>query len=171
MSGRPPPAIDRRGETAPEAACYSRCTLAGGTGRPVPVNPRTIFDAVLDALIEPVIVTDADGVITFANATAAQCFGADKDVGLHVSRHLARMRVSTPNGQPLPPPLHPMSRAIAQQQSIIGAELTITSDQAESTYVVNTVPVWSGDQMMGTVSVFHDVTTAARLEHDVASTS
>ncbi len=134
----------------------------------MPANPRTIFDAVLDALIEPVIVTDADGVITFANATAAQCFGADKDVGLHVSRHLARMRVSTPNGQPLPPPLHPMSRAIAQQQSIIGAELTITSDQTESTYVVNTVPVWSGDRMMGTVSVFHDVTTAARLEHDVA---
>jgi PAS domain S-box-containing protein len=134
----------------------------------VSVNPRTIFDAVLDALIEPVIVTDADGVVTFANATAAQCFETDKDRGRPFAQHLARLRIRTPDGQPLPPALHPIARAHAQRQAVIGAELTIACGEAESTYVVNTVPVWTGDTMMGTVSVFHDVTTAAHLERDVA---
>ena len=132
------------------------------------VNPRTIFDAVLDALIEPVVVTDAAGVVTFANATAAQCFEADKDLGRPFAQHLARLRIRTPDGQPLPSALHPIARAHAQRQAVIGAELTIACGEVESTYVVNTIPVWTGDTMMGTVSVFHDVTTAAHLERDVA---
>jgi signal transduction histidine kinase/ActR/RegA family two-component response regulator len=134
----------------------------------VAANPRTIFDAVLDALIEPVIVTDAEGVLTFANAPAAQSFGADRDVGRPAAEHLARFHMRTADGHPLPPSLHPMARARAMRQAVIGAELTIGGEQGETTYIVNSVPLWAGETMMGTVSVFHDITTAARLEREVA---
>jgi signal transduction histidine kinase/ActR/RegA family two-component response regulator len=133
-----------------------------------PVDPRTIFDAVLDALVEPVVVTDGAGVITYANSIAVRCFAVDKHIGRPVAEHLLSLRIRTTDGQPLPPGLHPISRALAHRQAVIGAELTIASDEGESTYVVNTVPLHADTAMVGTVSVFHDVTTAARLEHEVA---
>ncbi|HUF91047.1 MAG TPA: ATP-binding protein [Candidatus Limnocylindria bacterium] len=133
-----------------------------------PVDPRTIFDAVLDALVEPVLVTDDAGVITYANPIALRCFGVDKHIGRPIAEHLARLRIRTTDGQPLPPALHPIPRALAQGQAVIGAELSIASDDGESTYVVNTVPLRAAGRLAGTVSVFHDVTTAARLEREVA---
>ena len=133
-----------------------------------PVDPRTIFDAVLDALVEPVVVTDGAGVITYANSIAVRCFAVDKHIGRPVGEHLARLRIRTTDGHPLPAALHPILRALAHRQAVIGAELTIGSDDGESTYVVNTVPLLADGEMAGTVSVFHDVTTAARLEREVA---
>jgi PAS domain S-box-containing protein len=133
-----------------------------------PVDPRTIFDAVLDALVEPVVVTDGAGTITYANPIAVRCFGVDKHIGSPIAEHLARLRMRTADGQLMPATLHPIPRAIAQRQAVIGAELTIASEDGESTYVVNTVPLFAQGVMAGTVSVFHDVTTAARLERDVA---
>jgi len=44
-------------------------------------DPGHILDAVLNALIDPVMVTDAEGLVTFVNAAARDRFGADKDVG------------------------------------------------------------------------------------------
>ena len=34
------------------------------------VDPSTVLGAALDALVEPVLITDAQGGLTFANATA-----------------------------------------------------------------------------------------------------
>jgi len=113
-------------------------------------------------------VTDGAGVITYANSIAVRCFAVDKHIGRPVGEHLLRLRIRTTDGHPLPAALHPISRALAQRQAVIGAELTIASDDGESTYVVNTVPLLADGAMVGTVSVFHDVTTAARLEHEVA---
>ena len=117
--------------------------------------------------MEPVIVTDGAGVISYANSIAVRCFAVDKHIGRPVGEHLMCLRIHTTDGQPLPPALHPISRALAHRQAVIGAELTIASDDGESTYVVNTVPLLADAAMVGTVSVFHDVTTAVRLEHEV----
>jgi PAS domain S-box-containing protein len=133
-----------------------------------PVDPRTIFDAVLDALVEPVVVTDGAGTITYANPIAVRCFGVDKHIGSPITEHLARLRMRSADGQPVPPALHPITRALAQRQAVIGAELTLATEDGESTYVVNTVPLIAEGVMAGTVSVFHDVTNATRLEHEVA---
>jgi PAS domain S-box-containing protein len=133
-----------------------------------PVDPRTIFDAVLDALVEPVVVTDGAGVITYANPIAVRCFGVNKHIGRPIAEHLARLGIRTTDGQPLPDALHPIPRALAQRQAVIGAELIIASDDGESTYVVNTVPLFAEGGLAGTVSVFHDVTSATRLEREVA---
>jgi PAS domain-containing protein len=130
------------------------------------VDPIAISGAVLDALVEPVLMTDVDGRLTFANATAAHVFGADAHVGRPVGDLIARFPARTPDGAVLPPALHPIARAVVQRQAVIGAELTFDLEGGPVTYLVNAVPL--RDAVGGTVAVFHDVTEARRLERDAA---
>src|SRR5262249_13567219 len=125
--------------------------------------------AVLDALVEPVLVTDAEGRLTFANATAARILDAARHVGRPVSELLARHPARTPDGATLPPLLHPIARALAHAQTVMGAELTLDLDGRAAIFLVNTVPLRDAEgQLTGTVSVFHDVTGARRLEREAA---
>jgi len=133
------------------------------------VDPTTILGAVLDALVEPVLVTDADGRLMFANATAARTLGAARDVGRLVGELLDRHPARTPDGGQLASALHPIRRALAQQQAVIGAELTLELEGRSAIFLVNTVPLRDADaRFTGTVSVFHDVTGARQLEREAA---
>ena len=133
------------------------------------VDPTTILGAVLDALVEPVLVTDADGRLMFANATAACTLGAARDVGRPVGELLDRHPARTPDGGHLASALHPIRRALAQQQAVIGAELTLELEGRSAIFLVNTVPLRDADaRFTGTVSVFHDVTGARQLEREAA---
>ena len=78
------------------------------------VDPTTVLGAALDALVEPVLITDAQGGLTFANATAARVLGAARDVGRPVSDLLDRLPARTPDGGALAPALHPIRRAPAR---------------------------------------------------------
>jgi signal transduction histidine kinase/CheY-like chemotaxis protein len=133
------------------------------------VDPTTVLAAVLDALVEPVLVTDAEGRLTFANGTAARLLGAARDVGRAVNELLERHPARTADGSPLVPALHPILRALAQGQAVIGAELTIQLEDRPATFLVNTVPLRDAEgRLTGTVSVFHDVTGARQLEREAA---
>jgi len=133
------------------------------------VDPTTLLGAVLDALVEPVLVSDADGRLTFANATAVRTLDAARDVGRPVSELLARHPARTPDGAALEPSLHPIARALAQAQTVIGAELTLDLDGRAAIFLVNVVPLRDAQGgLTGTVSVFHDVTGARRLEREAA---
>jgi signal transduction histidine kinase len=133
------------------------------------VDPTTVLGAALDALVEPVLITDAQGGLTFANATAARVLGAAHDVGHPVSDLLDRLPARTPDGGALAPALHPIRRALAQAQAVIGAELTIDLEGGPATFLVNTVPLRDAEgRLTGSVSVFHDVTGARQLEREAA---
>jgi signal transduction histidine kinase/CheY-like chemotaxis protein len=133
------------------------------------VDPTTVLGAALDALVEPVLITDAQGGLTFANATAARVLGAADDVGHPVSDLLDRLPARTPDGGALAPALHPIRRALAQAQAVIGAELTIDLEGGPATFLVNTVPLRDAEgRLTGSVSVFHDVTGARQLEREAA---
>jgi signal transduction histidine kinase len=133
------------------------------------VDSRTILGAVLDALVEPVLVTDATGRLTFANATAARALDASQDLGRPVSELLERHPARTPDGEPLAPALHPIVRALAHGQAVIGAELTLELEGRPAIFLVNTVPLRDErGGFTGTVSVFHDVTGARQLEREAA---
>jgi signal transduction histidine kinase len=133
------------------------------------VDPTSIRGAVLDALVEPVLVTDADGRLTFVNATAARILDAARDVGRPVSELLARLPARTPDGAALAPALHPISRALAQRQTVIGAELTLELEGRPAIFLVNAVPLRDAEgRLTGIVSVFHDVSGARQLERDAA---
>jgi signal transduction histidine kinase/CheY-like chemotaxis protein len=133
------------------------------------VDPTTVLGAALDALVEPVLITDAQGGLTFANATATRVLGAADDVGHPVSDLLDRLPARTPDGGALAPALHPIRRALAQAQAVIGAELTIDLEGGPATFLVNTVPLRDAEgRLTGSVSVFHDVTGARQLEREAA---
>ncbi len=131
------------------------------------VDPTTVLGAALDALVEPVLVTDAQGRLTFANATAARVLGAARDVGHPVSDLLERLPARTPDGGRLTPALHPIRRALAQGEALIGAELTLELEGRPAIFLVNTVPLRDAEgRLTGSVSVFHDVTGARQLERE-----
>ena len=131
------------------------------------VDPTTVLGPALDALVEPVLVTDAQGRLTFANATAARVLGAARDVGHPVSDLLERLPARTPDGGRLAPALHPIRRALAQGQVVIGAELTLELEGRPAIFLVNTVPLRDAEgRLTGSVSVFHDVTGARQLERE-----
>src|SRR5690349_19168394 len=133
------------------------------------LDPTAVLGVVLDALVEPVLVTDAAGRLTFANATALRVFAAHGDVGGPVSALLDRLAARTPDGAALAPELHPIRRALAQGQTVIGAELTLDLEGAPATFLVNAVPLRDAvGTLTGSVSVFHDVSGARRLEREAA---
>jgi len=133
-----------------------------------PLDPDGILGAVLDALVEPVIVVGPDGVIQRTNAAARQALGAERDVGRSIEDHLMRVGARTPDGARLPAALHPITRALAQRQAVIGAELLLDVDGRALTCLVNAVPLTSGASSGGVLAVFHDITEAVRLEREVA---
>jgi PAS domain S-box-containing protein len=130
-----------------------------------PLDPPGILGAVLDALVEPVLLVGADGLVQRVNVAAVQILGADRDVGRPIGEHLSRITARTPDGTPLPPALHPIARARAQGQAVIGAELSLEIEGRIVTCVVNAVPLPSGE---GVLAVFQDITEPARLEREVA---
>ena len=142
--------------------------MSGDSRRPF--DPQGIFGAVLDALVEPVLMVDGNGVVERVNAAAVHLLAADRDVGRPIAEHLARVRVRTPDGAQLPSALHPIARARAQRQAVIGAELSLEIDGRGLTCLVNAVILPAADDIRGdrVLAVFHDITEAARLEREVA---
>ena len=133
-----------------------------------PLDPQSTIGAVLDALVEPVLLVDAAGVVERVNVAAIHVLGADRDVGHPIGEHLARVGARTPDGMPLPPALHPITRALVQRQAVIGAELHLEIDGRSLTCLVNAVPLPSAQGDDHVLAVVHDVTEAARLEREVA---
>jgi PAS domain-containing protein len=79
------------------------------------------------------------------------------------------VRACTADGARLPPALHPIARARAQRQAVIGAELQLEIDGRSLTCLVNAVPLPSGGGEADRVlAVVHDITEPARLEREVA---
>ncbi len=136
-----------------------------------PLDSHGIIGAVLDALVEPVLLVNASGVVERVNVAAIHVLGADRDLGRPIGEHLARVRARTPDGTPLPPALHPIARALAQRQAVIGAELHLEIDGRSLTCLVNAVPLPSDEGDDRVLAVVHDITEAARLEHEVARQS
>lgn len=126
------------------------------------VEPTSIFPAALDALLEPVLVTDAGGRLAFANAAAARVFGAAAHAGRPLGALLAQCP-APPSGDGV---VAAIARAVEHQQALIGAELTLTRPEGPVIYQVNARPVGNGAG--GSVIVFHDVTHARRLEREAA---
>src|SRR5690242_107813 len=128
-----------------------------------PLDPEGVFGAILDALVEPVLVVGPDGVIDLANTAAVQVLGADRDVGRPLAEHFARVGVRTGDGQPLPPPLHPISRALAQRLAVIGAELLLEVDRRTLTCLINAIPLSAPSRPGlepaggGVLAVFYDI--------------
>jgi signal transduction histidine kinase len=126
-------------------------------------------DAFLDGLPQPVEVTDATGVLVFANAAAAARFGADKHVGLSLEQRAARLRVLTLDGLPIPVADHPVARVLGTRQPVLAARVTVeTEDGTRRAYVMNTSALFDGPRLAGTVSLLHEQSPRTVLERELA---
>ena len=130
--------------------------------------PNLILDLVLDALAEPMFLTDVDGVITVANTVARKRLGLEKYIGRPLAERVGELRLSRPDGSVLPAEDSPIRRVIATGQSVLGFKFSFEGGSgARYFYEVNTVPLREGGRVVGTASVLHDVTARTRLEQDL----
>jgi PAS domain S-box-containing protein len=80
--------------------------------------------AILGQLMEGVIVTDADGRITFVNAAASRVHGVTHlDVLPH--GYTAAYRLLTEDGDPYPPEELPLARAVLRGETVVDARWQI----------------------------------------------
>src|SRR5439155_1359580 len=175
----------RRARTPGMDRVDAHAILPGAKPRMMSVDPTTVLGAALDALVEPVLVTDAQGRLTFANATAARVLGAARDIGHPVSDLLERLPARTPDGGRLTPALHPIRRALAQGEALIAAErlpsyralrgetvsamtvLIAVADGTTRRTEVSAHPLRRDGAIYATVVTWHDVTEQTRALADL----
>lgn len=112
-------------------------------------------EGVLDALREPVVLTDPTGVVTFANAAAVAQLGADKYVGVSLAEQVARGEARAPGGAPLTWQQHPVHRALATGTAVIGSALALhVPGQSPRASLLDVTPLKERGSVTGAVCVF-----------------
>jgi PAS domain S-box-containing protein len=130
--------------------------------------PRTTLDAVLAALAEPVLITDADGTITYTNAAGVARFGWDKLIGVPLSERVAEWSVRAADRRPLAFTEDPITRALGTRRHVLDVRVTVeTAPGRWEWFSANTVPLLEGDRLLGVVCVLHDITATMQLETDL----
>ena len=126
------------------------------------------LELVLDALAEPIFLTDRDGVITLANAVARKRLGLEKYIGRTLDERVAELRLLKRDGAVLRPDESPIRRVLRDGKPVLGFTYSFdTSSGTHYVYEINTVPVHDGDRLVGTASVLHDITGPAHLEREL----
>lgn len=121
-------------------------------------SPFHRLEGVLDAVHDPVLVTDASGVVTFANTAARDRLGAEKYVGASVADHVARGDVRAPDGATLTWDAHPIRRVLATGEAVSAVELvTSAPGRVPATWRVDAVPFRDGATIMGAAAIFREI--------------
>ncbi|MBM4439093.1 MAG: response regulator [Candidatus Rokubacteria bacterium] len=129
---------------------------------------KSTLDAVLAALSEPVMITDAEGAVTYANPAAVRRFGWDKLVGAPAARRLAEWGVRDPAGAPLDAEDDPIAGALATGRHVLDTRVTVELAPGHPEWFsANTVPLFEGDRLLGAVCVLHDITATIDLEGEL----
>ena len=128
-----------------------------------------MLDPALAALAEPVMITDAQGAITYANPAGVRRFRWDKLIGVPLAERVARWRIFTRDRTPVAADEDPVARVLATRRHVLDYRFTIEIAPGHwGWFTINTVPLIEGGELVGTASVLHDITDAVRLEGDLA---
>ena len=124
---------------------------------------------VLNALIEPVVLTDSAGVVTFANEAAVARLDAGKYIGVALAEQLANGHVLAADGAPLAWERHPAARTLATGQATAGVTVSIRgADDTRAAWIVNATPMREGGRLSGAVLVFDEVSVATEFGSEPA---
>ena len=130
---------------------------------------RSTLDVALAALAEPVMVTDADGVITYANPAGVRRFAWDKLIGAPLAERVGRWPIWKPDRTRISAGEDPVAVALTTRAHVLDFRFTVeTAPGRWEWFTANVVPLVEGTAIVGTVAVLHDVTEAVRLEVDLA---
>ena len=136
--------------------------LVSGAARrprlPAPISPPAdpYPDLPLDTVADAVIICDASGTLTYANAAARSAFGPD-------CGDLARL--CYPSGQPVPPGQWPLKRVLQTGQILEATGYLLPVHNENPRILDVTVQPWNG----GAVAVFRDVTDTQRKQARAAT--
>ncbi|EPX55274.1 hypothetical protein D187_009483 [Cystobacter fuscus DSM 2262] len=124
------------------------------------------LQAILEGMVDAVIVTDAVGVITLANRAALKLFGQAMLEGTRLDSVYPHHRPRGLDGQDLPFEELPMVRSLRGEQ-VSDTDLIITGPQAPRQLVLrlNSAPIRDeSGRVIAAVSVARDITQAIELE-------
>jgi PAS domain S-box-containing protein len=126
------------------------------------------FRAMLEALPVAIYTTDADGIITFYNRTAAELAGREPTLG--ADRWCVTWRLFDHDGTPLPLDQCPMAIALKEQRPIRGAELIAERpDGTRARVVPHPTPLFDNSGgLVGAINMLVDVTERHAAEEDSA---
>ncbi|WP_157758553.1 ATP-binding protein [Cystobacter fuscus] len=122
--------------------------------------------AILEGMVDAVVVTDALGVITLANRAALKLFGQAMHEGSRLDSVYPHHRPRGLDGRALPFDEVPMNRALRGEQ-VGDTEFIITGPQAPQQLVLrlNSAPIRDeSGRVIAAVSVARDITQAIELE-------
>lgn len=120
-------------------------------------------EALLSSIGDGVIATDRNGFITWVNKTATDMLQLpSQDI---LSRKYDEVwRLETEKGEPIPPEKHPISQALTTGQQVNSTDTYYARKDAQGALVVHfavaatVAPVKLGEQLVGSIIVFRDVT-------------
>lgn len=130
---------------------------------------RSELRAIIDTMVDSVMVSDTDGHITLLNKAGQQLLqGLDGDGGPHslellLQKHGAR----TLSGRPVRPEETPLRRAL-RGNVVVDADVAIPAPEERQTLYLrtNAAPIRDGaGQVIGAVAVARDVTETVELDH------
>jgi PAS domain S-box-containing protein len=130
---------------------------------------RSSLDVILAAVAEPVMITDADGVITYANPAGVRRFAWDKVIGVSLQERVARWPMRKPDRTAVSVGDDPVACALAGRTHVLDFRFTIeTAPGRWEWFTANVVPLLEDGVVVGAAGVFHDVTETVRVEAELA---
>ncbi len=122
---------------------------------------RQVVGAVEDGLL----IESSDGRITFANAGAEKILGVPLSEITRRTHDDAAWKVTTPDGDPLPPEDYPLARVRRTGEPVHDAiQVVELPDGRRKVLSVNAAPLLDDGEFTGTVTSFRDVTEQHRAE-------
>lgn len=114
---------------------------------------RQTTEAAIDSLFDPVIVTDAEGLVTKLNPAAEEIFGSEaENAGKHVGEVARDARIATAVAEAL----H-SQRAVAGEGS--ASVLPLAVDGSERSFRLRTTPMRDNEKnLLGAVTLLEDIT-------------
>jgi PAS domain S-box-containing protein len=124
--------------------------------------------AILAQIADGVVLSDADGRISFVNEAGQRMLGI-QGLGTDLPAYSSTFRVLTPDGAPFPNEQLPLVRAIRNGETVLGAEwISVHPDGTRVQVQGSAVPVAAEDgRRLGAVLSMRDVTEERRLQRQI----
>jgi len=126
------------------------------------------LDVILAAVAEPVMITDAEGVVTYVNPAGVSRFSWDKAIGLPRHERLARWPIMSADHRRLSASDDPVAVVLATRRPLLGVRLTVEVAPGRWEWFTANVTLLQDGDAVGTVTVLHDISDAMRIEAALA---
>ncbi len=121
------------------------------------------LEAIVGALVEPILVFDAHGAVVRANPAAVAALEIDP-VRLPEGELARRMSVRHPDGRPIPADELVAARALRGERVRDDYQTLLTAGGQERAIVASAAPIVTGDGVSGAVIAWHDITDLRQAE-------